>query len=332
MVLACGLGYYNYALFHLITHAFFKCLLFLCAGSIIHSINDEQDLRKMGKLFHLLPITFTTMFIGTLSLTGFPFLAGYYSKDLILETAYASSNLGFFIYLTGSISAFLTSFYSIRALYFVFFSKNTSLAKNTLIKIHESSIQMTAPMIILSLLAIISGHFLKDIFIGPIGILSWRISINLPLYASFIDHEYIPWVIKLTPTILGFSGLIISYFFFHSERFYISALFNYSFLNLTTQKFYIDHIYNTLFVKFTVIFGYIQYTIFDRGFLEKLGPYGILELISYLTQKLKLQSGFIIHYLLLIFASLLLFFLFIFFTNMVKLPIICIILTILILF
>lgn len=326
MVLACGLGYYNYAFFHLITHAFFKCLLFLCAGSVIHAINDEQDIRKMGKLFYALPITFTSMFIGTLALGGFPFLAGYYSKDLILETAYTSSYMGFFIYLTASIAAFLTSFYSIRALYFVFFGKESALSKNSISHIHESSIQMTGPMIILTILAIISGYFLKDIFTGPLGLLSWGSSINLPFFASLTDHEYIPLIIKLTPTVLGICGLIVSYFFFNTSKFYIFLLIYNSFINLTIQKFYIDHIYNILIAKTTVLFGYIQYIIFDRGYLEKFGPFGLIELILYFIKSLNLQTGFIIHYLLLIIISISLFFLLTFIGGLFKLSIFCLIL------
>lgn len=308
MVLACGLGYYNYALFHLITHAFFKCLLFLCAGSVIHTTNDEQDIRKMGKLFYFLPITFTTMFIGTLALTGFPFLAGYYSKDLILETAYASSTFGFFIYLTGSIAAFLTSFYSIRALYFVFFGKDSSLKKTLISTIHESSIQMTLSMILLAFFAIMSGHFLKDIFTGPSGGFLLGNSIYSSLHNSFFDHEYIPLFIKLIPTIIGFFGLIISYLFFNNNYFYTLSLSQYSFINLTTQKFYIDNIYNSLIAKGIVLFGYTQYTVFDRGYLEKLGPFGLIELGNFFIKKiLFLQNGFIIHYLFLIISSILLF-------------------------
>ena len=328
MTFACGLGYYNFALFHLTTHAFFKCLLFLSSGAIIHALSDEQDIRKMGKLFHLLPITFSCMLIGTLALTGFPFLAGYYSKDFILETAYASSFFGFFIYSTASIAAFLTSFYSMRSLYLVFFGKDANLHKKTVSAIHESSIQMTAPMIILTILAIISGYIFKDIFVGPTGVLSWGNSMSFPMHASLVDHEYISLTIKLIPTFLGLAGLLISYLYHSSNKFYISSLFNYSFINLTTQKFYIDNIYNSLFARFTVIFGYIQYTVFDRGFLEKLGPYGLVELISFLTKKFKLQSGFITHYLLFISGALLLLLFFFYQGIIIEWPIVCLILII----
>jgi len=165
---------------------------------------------------------------------------------------------------------------------------------------------MLGPMITLTLLAIISGHLLQNIFTGPIGILTWGTSLNIPLHASLYDHEYIPLLIKLTPTIFGIMGLITSYLFFNSSQFYISTLLNYSFINLTTQKFYIDNIYNIFIAKSTVIFGYIQYIIFDRGYLEKMGPYGLIEMIEFLSKKIKIQSGFIIHYLLTMIASIIL--------------------------
>ena len=309
MAFACGLGFYHYALFHLITHAFFKCLLFLCSGSIIHATNDEQDIRKYGGLFFYLPITFTTMTIGTLALTGFPFLAGYYSKDLIIETAYTSANGGIFIWLTASFAAFLTSFYSLRSLYLVFFGKTPAISKNAVPNIHESTIRMTGPMITLTILAIFAGYLSKDFFTGPTGLLIWQNSINIPTQSSLLDHEYLTLLTKLTPTALGILGIITGYAFLKSTWSYKANLSFYSFFNLTTQKFYVDHIYNILIAKATTTLGYIQYTIIDRGYLEKIGPYGLTNLISAIQNRINMQTGFIIHYLLFIFSSLTLMFL-----------------------
>lgn len=263
-------------------------------------------IRKYGGLFTYLPITFTTMAIGTLALIGAPFLAGYYSKDLILETAYSSSHLGFAIYILASMAAFLTSFYSLRSIYFVFFGKSSSLKKATLINVHESAAQMTVPMIILSLFAIFSGYIFKDILTGPTSLMLWGNAIPSNIHSSLTEHEYIPLLYKLMPTFLGILGLLTSYLYFHSEKFYLTMLTLYSIMNLTGQKFYIDQLYNLGISKATTTFGYIQYTIFDRGYLEKMGPNGIIEVIAYLQKKISMQSGFIMHYLLIFFTSILL--------------------------
>lgn len=316
MTLACGLGYYNYAFFHLTTHAFFKCLLFLCSGSIIHALNDEQDIRKMGNLFHYLPITFICMTIGTLALTGFPFLAGYYSKDLILETAYISSQFGKIIFILAIFAAFLTSFYSMRSLYLVFFRQSASFAKPIIYNITESSFLMLIPIIILTILAIISGYFLQPLFTGPINLIIWQNSIATPIMSSLTEHEYLSYYTKILPTIFSLLGLISSYIFFSTTTFYSSYLFYYYFINITSQKFYIDQIFNYFIAKSTTSFGYLQYTLFDRGYLEKFGPYGLTQLILFLMRFNKLNlKGFITHYLLISFLLLILYY-FIFLFNL----------------
>jgi NADH:ubiquinone oxidoreductase subunit 5 (subunit L)/multisubunit Na+/H+ antiporter MnhA subunit len=304
MMLATGLGYYSYAFFHLVTHAFFKCLLFLCSGSIIHALNDEQDLRKMGNLFHALPVTFTCMLIGSLALTGFPFLSGFYSKDLILETTYVTSTYGILIFFLGSFAAFLTSFYSIRSLYFVFFRPNTPIQKSKIQNIHEAPVLMLAPMIILSLFAIFSGFLFQGPLTGPINI--WKNSIFFPIEASLCEHEYIPLLIKLIPTIFGILGLIIGYFFFSTSFFYKFNLKFYYLINLTAQKFYFDNLYNLLIAKSIVTFGYVQYILFDRGYLELFGPLGLTSFVFRMRKIVGLHNGFISHYLILFFITLLL--------------------------
>jgi NADH-quinone oxidoreductase subunit L len=294
MTMACGLGYYSYAFFHLTTHAFFKCLLFLCSGSIIHALNDEQDIRKMGNLFWFLPITFSCMLIGTLALTGFPFLAGYYSKDLILETAYVSSDIGIAVFFLGSAAAFLTSFYSMRSLYLVFFRNNSPVLKLQIPNIHEAPALMLIPMIILSILSVFSGYLLQSPFTGPTNI--WGSSITHPANSTLLDHEYIPLYIKLIPTILGLAGLIMGYLIFRSGIVYVSTLRLYLVSNLAHQKFYIDQLYNYIVAKSTMNTGYTQYTKIDRGFLEILGPYGLTKLALYLKILAKLHTGFLSQY------------------------------------
>jgi NADH-ubiquinone oxidoreductase chain 5 len=166
MVFACGLSNYHVSFFHLINHAFFKALLFLSAGAIIHSLSNEQDMRKYGSLLRLLPYTSTMLLIGSLALMGFPFLTGFYSKDLILEIALTKYTIsGDFSYFFGLITAFFTSFYSFRVFYLTFIYENNSFRKN-LLNVHELPIRMAIPLAVLSLGSIFLGYFAKDLFVG----------------------------------------------------------------------------------------------------------------------------------------------------------------------
>ncbi|RYX83798.1 NADH-quinone oxidoreductase subunit L, partial [bacterium] len=164
ILFSIGLGNLKFGLFHLFNHAFFKALLFLCAGSVIHACM-EQDIRKMGGLWKFLPLTYVTMLVASLSLAGFPFLSGYYSKDLVLQGSYALlSNFAISIAVISAISSFLSSFYSFRLIYFVFFGEN-HINKNNLKSLHEGSFYLYFPLIVLCIFSIVSGFFFKDIFI-----------------------------------------------------------------------------------------------------------------------------------------------------------------------
>lgn len=166
MIFACGLSNYHVGLFHLINHAFFKALLFLSAGAIIHSLSNEQDVRKFGGLISLLPFTSTMFLIGTLSLIGLPFLTGFYSKDLILELALTKYSLeGSFTYSLGIITAFLTSFYSFRLFYMTFLYQNNSF-RQVINHVHELPVKMAIALGILSLGSIFFGYFAKDLLVG----------------------------------------------------------------------------------------------------------------------------------------------------------------------
>lgn len=166
MIFACGLSSYDVGLFHLSNHAFFKALLFLGAGSVIHAVADEQDMRKLGGLKKLLPFSYAIMLIGSLALMGFPFLAGFYSKDVILEISFAKYTLsGHFSFLLGVLAAFCTAFYSIRLLFLVFLTEPNG-HKNILLNAHESTWRMNLPLFILSFLSIFVGFLCKDLFIG----------------------------------------------------------------------------------------------------------------------------------------------------------------------
>jgi len=176
MIFACGLSNYDVSLFHLSNHAFFKALLFLGAGSIIHAISDEQDMRKMGGLKNLLPFSYSTSLIGSLALIGFPFLSGFYSKDVILEIAYAKYTFAsHFCFYLGTISAFFTAFYSTRLLFLVFLSESNG-NKIIIQNAHESDWKITFPLFILCFLSVFIGYLSKDLFIG-LGSNYWDASI-----------------------------------------------------------------------------------------------------------------------------------------------------------
>ena len=177
MFFAAGVGAYHVAIFHLFTHAFFKALLFLGAGSVIHALNDEQDITKMGGIWKKIPWTMSLMLIGTLALTGFPFLSGFYSKEAIIEFAFFKNTLlGNYAVTIGILTAFLTSIYSWR-LFFITFFGNYNNKDVDINKTHESPVIMLIPLIILSLGAIFSGFYFKDIFIGNSSINFWQESI-----------------------------------------------------------------------------------------------------------------------------------------------------------
>jgi len=166
MIFACGLSSYEVGLFHLSNHAFFKALLFLGAGSVIHALSDEQDMRKMGGLKRILPYSYSVMLVGSFALMGFPFLAGFYSKDVILEVSYSTYTIyGQFSYLLGTLAAFATAYYSIRVLYLVFLAEPNGNKKN-LFNAHEGTIRMTFPLFLLCFLSIFVGFLTKDFFIG----------------------------------------------------------------------------------------------------------------------------------------------------------------------
>lgn len=280
MVFACGLSNYSVGMFHLTNHAFFKALLFLSAGSIIHSLNDEQDMRKMGGLKNLLPITYISIIFGSLALIGFPFLSGFYSKDVILETAYVKYNLiGYFSYFLGTIGAFFTAFYSTRLLYLTFLSKPNGY-KKIIAYSQDSNIIIKFVLIILIIPTILIGYFSKDFIIGMgTNFFGNSIFLNLKLFNLF-DAEFITTFYKTLPThfsLLGFFAALFLYSFKSKFLFFFKKLFVvkkiYIFLN---KKWFFDKFYNEFVSSFFFKFGYtISYKFIDRGVFETLGPTGL---------------------------------------------------------
>ena len=281
MIFACGLSGYNFGIFHLINHAFFKALLFLAAGAIIHSLQDEQDIRRMGGLKKVLPFTYAIMLIGSLSLMGFPFFTGFYSKDAILEVAYASySNIGFFCYLLGSMAAFLTAFYSIRVLYLSFLDQPKGF-KPVILHIHEATPFITLVLFILAIPSIFFGFYFKDMFIG-MGTDFWGPSIFIEFKNSkLIDAEFIPHFFKLFPVTLALLGGYISYILYSNyalsfhylllKHKYLRIL--YTFFN---KKYFFDKLYNEILIQFLLNFSFhYSYKLIDKFIIELFGPTGL---------------------------------------------------------
>lgn len=325
MVFCCGLSSYNISMFHLSNHAFFKALLFLCAGSVIHSLSDEQDIRKMGSLVNFLPITYSMMLIGSLALIGFPFLTGFYSKDFILEVSqvFRYSNVGLtfqsFACWLGSFSVLFTSFYSFRLIYLTFLNNNNSY-RQVINDIHESSSLMIVPLLLLSIGSLFIGFITKDFFIG-LGTDFWGNSIFVyPINIVNLEAEFLPVMIKWLPFFVSVLGIFLATFLnISTYKFYKFNQINYfkSFLFFINKKWFFDILYNRLIVKSLLNFSYLTtFKTFDRGFIELSGPYGIPRLINYYGNYfLKLQTGQITHYLFFMLIGLLTFFVYSFIVN-----------------
>jgi NADH-ubiquinone oxidoreductase chain 5 len=303
MIFACGLSSYEVGMFHLSNHAFFKALLFLGAGSVIHALSDEQDMRKMGGVQKLLPFSYAVMLIGSFALMGFPFLAGFYSKDVILETSYAVfSNFGHFAYILGTLAAFATAFYSIRLLYLVFLSLPNG-NKNVINNAHEGTIKLTLPLFLLCILSILIGYLSKDLFIG-FGADFWGSSMLMnPSNYLLSDIEFIDLFYKLLPFIITILGALSSFLIYKYAINYYLCIKKTPFFkkcyNFFNKKWYFDRIYNQFVSQESLKNSYhFFYKTIDRGILEKIGPHGLISYIIYFVKKIKsYQSGHIIDYL-----------------------------------
>jgi proton-translocating NADH-quinone oxidoreductase chain L len=300
MIFICGLSHYSIGVFHLFNHAFFKALLFLIAGSIIHAMSDEQDFRKMGGLRKVLPFSYSAMVIGSFSLMGFPFLTGFYSKDAILEISFAKyCCISHFSYFMGSFTAFFTSFYSIRLIYLVFIVRTNSF-KSIIKNSHEPSINMYFPLIFLLFGSIFFGFFFKDMFIG-LGSSFWGNALFvLPMNSFAIEGEFLPTYIKLLPNLFVFGGVFLGWVIYSqlqnnifNIKIYLKNL--YIFLN---KKWFFDKLYNEVIGEFFLNFVYnVTYKNIDKGFLEVLGPKQISNVIFKISSSIKkMHNGFIIIY------------------------------------
>nr|QWK44660.1 NADH dehydrogenase subunit 5 [Lessonia spicata] len=313
MVFACGLSNYSVAVFHLGNHAFFKALLFLGAGSVIHAVGDEQDMRKMGGLRRLLPFTYAIMVIGSLALMGMPFLTGFYSKDVILEIGYATySNASHFAYWLGSLAAFCTAFYSIRLLSLCFLSEPNG-SRSLLLSASEGGWAMGVVLGILALPSMFIGYLSRDLFIG-LGTDFWGNALFcIPTNLSIIDAEFMSTNIKIFPLCCSVIGGVTSFILYKGYN-YNLFLWKTSFLG---RKFYIflnrkwlfDKVYNEVITQQLLDFGYhFTYKSIDRGLIESLGPFGISNVLVDQVKKSRLwHSGYLYHYLITVVWSNLLF-------------------------
>ena len=297
MFFAAGVGAYNVAMFHLFTHAFFKALLFLGSGSVIHSFKDEQDINLMGGVWKKLPYTYALMIIGTLALTGFPFLSGFYSKDAIIEFAYLRGNsVGMYAAYVGIFTAFLTSIYSWRLIFKTFHgSYNNSNVK--IESMHESPPVMLIPLVILSIGAIFAGMFFKDLFIGHSNSYAfWSSSIK---FLEPLSTEHPPtWFLFLTPVLVVLS-IPLSFYLFIKNKSVVDEIVRinkplYIFLQ---KKWYFDELYDYIFIRPSKKIGYFLWKQIDGSVIDKFGPDGISKIIkNFSIRAVKFQSGYIYQY------------------------------------
>ena len=300
MFVALGSGAYQIAIFHLFTHAFFKALLFLGSGSVIHAVSDEQDIRKMGGLYKLIPFTWIVMLIGTLGLTGAPLMSGYYSKDGIIEAAFVSQTEGnLYAFYLLVLSALLTSFYSWR-LIFLTFNGKSNISTEIFSKIHESPKVMLVPLFILSIFTIFSGVYFVDYFMYHDYQYLWQSSIYLSENNHVIEsiHNVPKWV-KYSPLVMMVIGLItavIFYLLYPKVPKFLSSQFNpvYKFL---LNKWYFDEIYEFIFVRNISRIGNFLSNFGDKRIIDGLGPDGIsLRVMDIAKQISRIQTGYIYHY------------------------------------
>jgi NADH-quinone oxidoreductase subunit L len=301
MFFACGVSAYSAAMFHLMTHAFFKALLFLGAGSVIHAMSHEQDIRNMGGIWRKIPTTYVLMWIGSLALGGIYPFAGYFSKDIILEAAFASNFCaGKLAYWFGIAAAFCTAFYSWRLLLLVFHGKPRA-SKVVMEHIHESPISMLLPLFVLSIGAIASGiageHFLH--ITSPDGKF-WNGAIFvLEEHNTLEAAHHIPVFFKLLPLLVGIAGIALAYvFYLYKPELPTKVVSKFKpVYNLLSNKYYFDEIYNRLFVKTTLDLGKKLWNWVDVNIIDRFGPNGSAYATNIFASNVsKVQTGYIHHY------------------------------------
>jgi NADH-quinone oxidoreductase subunit L len=295
MFVAEGVGNYGAGMFHLFTHAFFKALLFLGAGAVIHALHHEQDMRRMGALRKVLPFTWAMMLIGTLSLTGFPLTSGFASKDAIIEAAYAAGTpIGMYGFVLTAVAALLTSFYSWRLMFLTFEGKPRE-KPDVLAHAHEPPWTMGLPLIILALGSLLAGAVFMRFFIGGDEVSFWRGS----LVTHGEAHHEVPILVMLAPTLAMALGFAVAWYFYITNPlvpFGLSKRFRglYQFL---LHAWYFDDLYDFLFVSPAKRIGRFLWKTGDGTIIDGIGPDGVAARVIDITNRVvKLQSGYIYHY------------------------------------
>ena len=288
------------AIFHLFTHAFFKGLLFLCCGAVIHAMGGEQDMRRMGGLWRKIPVTYATMWVGALSLSAIPFFSGYYSKDTILDAAWASGTaVGRYGWCLGTLAAFMTAFYIARVMFMTFHGEPRA-DEETMHHAHEAPWVMLIPLIVLAVGAACFGWLGYDFFVGHDHAGFWKSSILvLPQYNSLAAMEEIPVAVRYMPLVFGIAGIAVAYVFYIVDpripvRLAQSLRALYLFL---VNKWYFDELYDWVFVRTAFALGDGLWKSGDGAVIDGLGPDGVSAMTRDLArQASRLQTGYVYHY------------------------------------
>jgi NADH-ubiquinone oxidoreductase chain 5 len=311
MVIAVGLSSYNIALFHLVNHAFYKALLFLGAGAVIHAVADNQDFRKYGGLRAFLPLTYSVMLIASLSLVAFPFMTGFYSKDFILESAYGQFYFsGTVVYFIATIGAMFTTLYSVKVLYLTFLTNPNGPLVNYK-NAHEGDIFMSLPLMILAIFSIFFGYITKDMFIGlGTGFFADNSLFIHPTHEIMLDTEFaVPTLFKLLPLMFTVSLSILAIVL---SEFIPSALINfklttlgYNIFGFFNQRFLVEMFYNKYITGLVLYLGGQTTKVIDKGSVELLGPYGLEKGLLHISNNISnLNTGVITSYALYILIGL----------------------------
>src|SRR3978361_551754 len=325
MVIAIGLSSYNVAIFHLVNHAFYKGLLFLGAGAVIHAVADNQDFRKYGGLVSYLPLTYSVMLIASLSLVAFPFMTGFYSKDFILESAYGQfffSSIA--VYFIAVIGAMFTTLYSVKVLYLTFLTNPNGPVVNykQAHAAHEGDIYMSLPLIILAVFSIFFGYITKDIFIGlGSDFFSDNGLFIHPKHEIMLDTEFsVPTFFKLLPLFFTITLSIISILFteFYPKlliKFKLSSL-GYNIFGFFNQRFLVEMFYNKYISGLILDLGAQTTKVMDKGSVEKFGPFGLEKSVTDISNSINnLSTGIVTSYALYILVGLIFYVSILYLTN-----------------
>ena len=311
MVIAIGLSSYNVALFHLVNHAFYKGLLFLGAGAVIHAVSDNQDFRKYGGLRTFLPLTYSVMLIASLSLVAFPFMTGFYSKDFILESAYGQFYFSsVVVYWISTIGAMFTTLYSVKVLYLTFLTNPNGPLVNYK-HAHEGDIFMSIPLMILAIFSIFFGYITKDMFIGLGSSFFSDNSLFIhPMHEIMLDTEFaVPTLFKILPLIFTISLSLIAVFFFEfipkTLVYFKLSRIGYNIYGFFNQRFLIELFYNRYITDIVLKLGGQTTKAIDKGSIELIGPFGLEKGLITLSRNIsRLDTGVITSYALFILVGL----------------------------